>query len=206
MNLIATLGILDRPTLVLNKSWTPIQIMTTRRAVGLVAGGSARVIDPMTYQIHDLDSWNSASAAREKLQCDRIRSMRLALEPPEVIVLTAYSGIGARSVVFSRRNLFKRDRFTCQYCGDQPGLKELTIDHVTPRSRGGVSSWENCVLACVRCNSRKADRTPREVGMRLLKEPRKPSWKTLFGVPARGRCESWKKFLSRAYWDVELEP
>ena len=76
----------------------------------------------------------------------------------------------AAAVTFSRRNIFKRDRYVCQYCGSQPGSEELTIDHVVPRSQGGVSSWTNCVLACMTCNKRKADRTPEQAGM-MLRQP-----------------------------------
>ena len=77
-----------------------------------------------------------------------------------MITLTEYDRVPANAVTFSRRNIYKRDRYTCQYCGVQPGSEELTIDHVLPRSRGGTSTWENCVLACLECNKRKADRTP----------------------------------------------
>lgn len=199
-------AILDRPTLVLNRGWTPIQTTTVRNAIGLVACGAARIIDPRTYQVHDLSSWDAASRVQERLAGETIRSMRLALAPLEVIVLTNYKGVGVRSVVFSRWNLFKRDRYTCQYCGAQPGTGELTIDHILPRSRGGKSSWENCVVACVGCNAHKADRTPAEAGMDLRTSPKKPSRKAVFQVSRRHRIEPWKNFLSQAYWEVELEP
>ena len=90
--------------------------------------------------------------------------MRLRLRVPEVIVLAEYDRLPTAAVTFSRRNIFKRDHWTCQYCGAQPGSEELTIDHVLPRSQGGISTWENCVLACVACNKRKADRTPEQAG------------------------------------------
>ncbi len=197
---------LDRPALVLNKSWMPIQVTSAREAISLVAKGSALIIEPETYATHDLRTWNDVSRAKARFEHETIRSTRLALVPPEVILLKSYPGIGERSVVFSRKNLFKRDRHTCQYCGAQPGPESLTIEHVVPRSKGGVSSWENCVLACVECNKRKADRTPEQAGLRLRTVPRKPSWKTLAQVPPRERRESWSQFLSRAYWEVELEP
>ncbi len=86
----------------------------------------------------------------------------------------------------------------------QPGTDELTIDHVVPRSRGGASSWENCVLACVSCNKRKADRTPEQARMHLRKKPVRPAWKPLYADHGL-RLESWSKFISEAYWVVELE-
>lgn len=198
--------VLQRPTLVLNRRWTPIRTAPVQEAIGLVAKGTAMIIEPESFETHDLLSWNDVSRARVRLGEALIRSPRLALVPPEVILLKTYDGEGGRAVVFSRKNLFKRDRYTCQYCGLQPGPEELTVDHVVPRSRGGTSTWENCVLACVECNKRKADRTPAQAGLKMRKTPRKPSWKALVQVPARDRRESWDKFLSRAYWEVELEP
>jgi len=199
-------SLLQRPTLVLNRRWMAIRTAPVQDAIGLVARGSAMIIEPDSFETHDLDSWNDFSRARARFGEAMIRSPRLALVPPEVILLTTYEGPGVRAVVFSRKNLFKRDRYTCQYCGIQPGPEELTVDHIVPRSRGGLSSWENCVLACVECNKRKADHTLTQAGLKLRKAPKKPSWKTLVQVPTRDRRESWDKFLSRAYWEVELEP
>lgn len=199
-------AVLERPALVLNRLWTPIRTTTAREAICLVARGAARIIEPENYRVHDLLSWGDVSKARARLGGTMIRSARLVLLPPDVILLTAYDGQGEKSVVFSRRNLFKRDRYTCQYCHSQPGPEELTIDHVVPRSQGGVSSWENCVLACVECNKKKANRTPAEAGMLLRRGPRKPRWTPLAQIPHQIRRESWERFLSRAYWDVELEP
>ena len=197
---------LDRTCLVLNRHWQPIQTTSVKDAIGLVAKGSAFVIDPATFERHDLLSWGEVSKATEAVGDGLIRSQHLAIVPPEVVVLTAYEGRGERSVVFSRKNIFKRDRYTCQYCGKQPGPEELTIDHVMPRSRGGTSTWENCLLACVECNKRKADKTPEEAKMPPRKAPKKPSWKTLSQVHPKARRESWEQFLGRAYWEVELEP
>ncbi len=197
---------LERTCLVLNRRWEPIQVALVKDAIGLVAKGSAFVINPATYERHDLLSWGEVSKAQDKVGRSMIRSQHLAILPPEVIVLTEYEGRGERSVIFSRKNLFKRDRYTCQYCGKQPGPEELTIDHVLPRSRGGTSTWDNCLLACVECNKRKADKLPDEAGMPMRKVPKKPSWKTLAQVNPRARRESWEQFLGRAYWEIELEP
>jgi 5-methylcytosine-specific restriction endonuclease McrA len=203
---MSTAPVLDRSALVLNRHWTPIQTTTVREAIGLVVKGSARIIEPDTFETFDLFTWADVSRAKACAPDGMIRSVRLSIVAPEVIVLTTYAGLGERSVVFSRRNLFKRDHYACQYCGSQPGPAELTVDHVMPKSRGGSSTWDNCVLACVECNKRKANRTPAEARMHLRKTPRKPSWKALAAVSPRIRRESWDKFLSNAYWDIELEP
>jgi 5-methylcytosine-specific restriction endonuclease McrA len=92
----------------------------------------------------------------------------------------------------------------CQYCGCRPRSEELTIDHVVPRSQGGKSTWENCVLACVKCNHSKADRTPERAGMKLRTPAKHPSWNPIYSQHAT-RFKSWAKFISDAYWDVELE-
>jgi 5-methylcytosine-specific restriction endonuclease McrA len=203
---MTTATVLQKPALVLNKNWAPIKTTSTKEAICLVAKGSAFIIEPETFRVHDLRSWDDVSRAKARLDGEMIRSARLRLLPPEVILLSTYDGLGERSVIFSRRNLFKRDRYTCQYCGAQPGPEELTIEHVVPKSQGGTSCWENCVLACVGCNKKKGSRTPDEAGMALRKVPKKPRWSALSQVPPQMRRESWEKFLSRAYWEVELEP
>ena len=130
------------------------------------------------------------------------RSSRLRV--PEVIVLKTYDRLPTNTVTFSRRNIFKRDRFTCQFCGRQPGSEELTIDHVVPRSQGGTSTWENCVLACIDCNAKKADRTPEQARMPLRHAPTRPTWKPLYAAHGT-RISSWSRFISEAYWSVELD-
>lgn len=199
--------VLGEPVLVLNKRWVPIHTTSVQDAISLVAKGSAFILEPDTGERHELISWNDVSRAKKSLGDGvMIRSSRLALLPPEIIILSKYEDQAARTVVFSRRNLFKRDKYTCQYCGAQPGPESLTIDHVVPRSKGGKSTWENSVLACMPCNKKKADKTVEQAGMRLRRPPRKPSWKVLVHVSPKMMRESWERFLDRAYWDVELEP
>jgi len=191
---------LTRPTLVLNRNWQPITVSTVARALVKVFGKAARVVDPSDFQLYSWDDWS------ELRPCDGepfIQAGRIRLRVPEVVTLTHYDRLPRQAVTFSRRNLFKRDHFTCQYCGAQPGGDELTIDHVIPRSQGGESTWTNCVLACVTCNSRKADRTPDQAGFKLKHKPAQPAWRAFY-ASHEVRIESWSKFLSEAYWNVEL--
>lgn len=197
--------VLMRPTLVLNKRWVPITTTTVQEAIGLVSKGRAMILEPGTYAAHDLDSWDAVSKAQNKFGEGMLRSQYLTILPPEVIVLNEYAELGQKSVVFSRKNLFKRDKYTCQYCGKQPGPDELTVDHVVPRSKGGISSWTNCVLACVECNKQKADKSLDKCGLKLRRMPRKPSWKALAQISPHNRLQSWDDFLAKAYWEVELE-
>jgi len=193
--------VLEHPTLVLNRNWQPVNVATVARSLVLLWNESARVVDPEDYQTY---TWADWSQLRVRDGDPFIQAIRLRLRAPEVIVLANYDRLPSAAVSFSRRNLFKRDHWTCQYCGVQPGVDELTIDHVVPRSQGGTSTWENCVLACVACNKRKADRTPREAGLKLRHAPARPLWKPMYARHTV-RIESWSKFVSEAYWNVSLE-
>jgi 5-methylcytosine-specific restriction endonuclease McrA len=194
-------SVLQRPTLVLNRSWQPVAVSTVARALVKVWNESARIVDPGTFQQYTWEDWTLLQPHEDDVV---IHTQWLQLKVPEVITLTRYDRMPVKIVAFSRRNVFKRDSFTCQYCGCRPGSEELTIDHVIPRSRGGVSSWANCVLACIECNSRKANRTPEQAGMPLRKTPTRPMWNPLY-APHGVRIQSWSKFVSEAYWNVELE-
>ncbi len=192
---------LQRPTLVLNRNWQPINVATVARALILLWNDSAKVVDPVDYQLFDWSDWSQLVPDRDQ---PFIQSVRQKFRVPEVIALTKFDQLPTQSVTFSRRNVFKRDKLTCQYCGKQPGGEELTIDHVVPRAQGGQSSWTNCVLACVDCNSRKEDRTPTEARMKLRKQPVRPNWKPIY-AQRMDRIQSWNKFISEAYWNIELE-
>jgi 5-methylcytosine-specific restriction endonuclease McrA len=192
---------LQNPVLVLNKNWQPVHVATVARALVLLWKDAARVVDARDYQTFSWDDWSKLRPADGDAF---MQGVRLRMRVPEVITLTGYDRLPTRAVTFSRRNIYKRDRFQCQYCGVNPGSEELTIDHVVPRAAGGVSSWTNCVLACLACNKRKADRTPRQAGMTLKKQPVRPMWKPVY-ADHRVRLESWSKFISEAYWSVELE-
>jgi 5-methylcytosine-specific restriction endonuclease McrA len=194
-------SMLDQPTLVLNRSWQPVNVATVARALVMVWNDTARIVDPVDYQTYDWRDW----ARLQPSEDDRfVQAVRLRLRVPEVVTLNEYDDVPTASVTFNRRNLFKRDHFTCQYCGEQPGSEELTIDHVVPRAQGGESRWDNCVLACVACNARKGARTPEQAGMRLHKWPVQPAWSPRYAAHPR-RMLSWAKFVSEAYWNVELE-
>ena len=193
--------VLNRPTLVLNRNWQPVNVTTVARALVLLWNESAHVVDPADYQTYTWEDW---SRLRPRQGERFIQAVRFRLRAPEVITLSDFDRLPSMAVTFSRRNIFKRDRFTCQYCGVQPGSEELTLDHVIPRAQGGESRWSNCVLACMECNKRKADRTPEQAGMRLKHKPVRPTWTPLYAF-RDVRIESWSKFVSEAYWNIELE-
>lgn len=215
---------LESPTLVLNKHWMPIDAVTAREALVSVIGEKAKIVCPNTYYLHDIYSWIDQDLRPESVVIQTARSQIMA---PDVIVNT-YDKIPKRTVVFSRRNLWRRDSFRCQYCGKKPSSDEITVDHVVPKSRGGQTTFANTVLACVECNKKKDNRTPEEAGMRLRKmvlkngvlvpvyydRPKRPQWSPMFSVRRQRLTEdkkrSWSKFIqdavSELYWNTELEP
>jgi 5-methylcytosine-specific restriction endonuclease McrA len=199
------MSVLQERVLVLNRSWQPIQVTTVRSAVTRVYQGSARFVDPETYATHAFESWKDAAQFSQ----DAVRFLRGAgwtMAVPEVIVLRHYNGFRRQRVRFTRRNVYARDDDTCQYCGRVFSTKDLSLDHVIPRSRGGRSTWENLVVACHRCNRRKDNRTPEEAGMRLIRRPERPRATAAPLRAAPGEVPaSWEAFLSDLYWNLELK-
>ena len=184
-------GLLERATLVLNRSWRPVHVTTVRRALCMVFRDAARIVAPESLATFTFEEWLEQPVEHHHLA---IRSPSLQMAAPEVIVLVQYDRIPCHEAPFTRRNLFLRDEFTCQYCGRKCTSDHLSVDHVMPRSRGGSTCWENCVLACVGCNARKADRTLREVGFRLLRPPVKPRWTPYLNLRPNQQMESWARF------------
>ena len=192
---------LDQPTLVLNRHWVPIGTVSVRSALCLLYREAARAILPQDYSLHDFHSWASLRPDEDE---PAISTVKLRIKVPEVLLLTQYGAFPRRRVTFSRKNLYRRDLYTCQYCGAKPALPDLSVDHIVPRSRGGRSTWDNCVLACLRCNRRKANRTLKESGLRLTRAPQEPRWSPFVTIPVAQRRTSWEQFISNEYWNVEL--
>ena len=177
-----------------------------RRNPALVLNADYR---PLSYYPLSLWPWQEAIKA---VFLDRVtilaeydevvRSQREAIRIPSVVVLKDYVKPRKR-VAFTRFNLFLRDEFCCQYCGSRG---DLTFDHVVPRSRGGVTSWENVVAACSPCNLRKANRTPAEAEMQLLHEPRRTTrYELHHRQPEFDHRQYHHTWLDYLYWDSELE-
>ncbi len=166
---------------------------------------------PLSYFPLSVWSWQDAIRAMIRgsvtvvSEYDRIiRSPRRELKLPSVLALKEYVPM-ERAPAFTRFNVFLRDEWSCQYCSKPSKTHDLTFDHVTPRSKGGRTHWENIVAACQPCNTRKGNQLLRDVDMHLIREPRQPS---LFELQNNGRKfppnflhESWRDFL---YWDTEL--
>ncbi len=167
---------LQKPVLVLNASYEPINVCAARRALVLVLKGVA---------------------SAEEVSASSVHSSRRTMALPSVIRLLEYRRIPHQTRALSRKNILMRDRYTCQYCHKTLPSSEMTLDHVIPRSRAGESAWENLVACCHSCNNKKGCRTPEEAGMKLARVPRPFSLHTsrhLMRLLGKSD-EQWRKYL-----------
>jgi len=164
---------------------------------------------PLSYYPLSLWPWQDAIKAVWLDRVDivaeydqHVHSQRIEMQIPSVVVLKDFVKPRKR-VAFTRFNLFLRDEFRCQYCGAKT---DLTFDHVVPRAKGGVTSWENVVAACAPCNLRKAAKSLKHSGLTLYRRPERPDPQHLINIgrrfPPNHLHESWMDFL---YWDTELD-
>lgn len=171
-------------TLVLDVGYQPHRIVDWQRAITMIFDGKAEVVEE-----YDEDVYKSAT---------------LVIKMPAVVrLLNALRR--KKGVKFSRINVASRDKFTCQYCGKRRALKNLTYDHVIPRSHGGKTNWENIVMACRPCNFSKANRTPEQAGMRLLREPVKPRSLPIVAFNLDGINNLPSMWYNWVYWHGELD-
>lgn len=158
--------------LVLNASYEPLNLTSWRRAVVLLLKGKAEQLEHNGMYVY------------------------AEFPLPTVIRLRYYVRVPYKEIPLTRRNILERDNHACQYCGYRGD--SLTLDHVLPRSRGGDDSWENMVTACVRCNVKKGNRTPKEAGMPLDRQPRRPHSSLHFELARQlqgDRHQEWKKYV-----------
>ena len=162
--------------LVLNSGYEPLTVISWQRAVTMLFMGKVEVIEEYDHSI---------------------RSVSLVIRAPAVVRLLKYARIGRRSPPLCRTNILARDEFKCQYCAHELTVREATLDHVLPRSKGGRTTWENLVCCCRGCNRKKGGKTPQEAHMPLLKKPIKPDWLPVLNIRLRGNVpNAWQSFLS----------
>lgn len=167
-------------TLVLDTGFTPIKVISWRRALCLMFLDKAEVL---------------ASYERE------VRTVTRSFAAPSVVRLLGAVRPSPQVVRFSRKNVYLRDGFRCQYCGNVYGDHELTLDHVVPRVCGGKTTWTNVVTACGACNRRKGGRTPEQAGLPLRTKPARPKWTPMTlaqRLPAHDVPEAWRAWLGAA--------
>lgn len=186
---------LQAPVLVLNRNFQPVRVTRARNAFVMMYVGSAHALDAQ-FESYD---WRAWSKLKPDTNDEVIGTLHGSLRVPRVIVLLSYNRVPRAAVRLSRRNVFVRDGYRCQYCAETPPIRDLNLDHVMPRSRGGKSTWDNLVTSCRTCNLRKGRYTPEELGMRLLREPVRPTWSAAaqLGSTPR-RFPEWEPFLQGA--------
>lgn len=199
---------LSASVLVLNRSYMAVHIIGVRRAFGLLYRDLVEVINFEAGQFanYDFAAWLVRSQARLH-DCqphdDWIQAVRFQIQVPRVVRLLAYDRLPKQQLHLNRRNVLARDEHRCQYCARHLPTHLLSIDHVIPRSRGGLTSWENVVCACLACNIKKGGRTPQEARMKLARRPTKPSRNPLLMVKLDNpKYASWRTWLDGVSWDI----
>jgi 5-methylcytosine-specific restriction endonuclease McrA len=203
---------LDASVLVLNKLFMAVHIISVRRAFILLCKDLAEVVslEDGQFATYDFETWREVSEFRAKhfrqVDDDWVRTATSEIQVPRVIRLLGYEKLPRQTVKFNRRNIFARDHNQCQYCGKKFPTTELSLDHIVPRSQGGMSTWENIVCSCINCNVKKGGRTPKQAHMTLIRKPEKPKRSPLLNLKLTlTKYQSWKTFLENAYWSVELK-
>ena len=181
---------LKQKVLVLNKSWCPVHTVTVKRAISLVA--SSYKNDEPKANVIDHENGFSETSWYDWIKFDAgnlgIRTVTRSVKIPEIIILTRFNTVRRAKVPFTKNNLLKRDNYTCQFCGKN---ENLTIDHLTPKSKGGENGWLNCVISCRKCNGKKGNKSLEESGMSLRMKPHLPESNIIFSNP----LDSWKNFI-----------
>lgn len=194
-------------TLVLNKGWDAFNIETAKESIVKTFTGDANVLDE-NYVQYGWEDWLELSKMDN--EGPFVRTSKIRIKVPRVIRLLKYNRIPKIEVKLTRRNLFIRDKLCCQYTNKKLSFKDATIDHVIPRSKGGKSTWDNMVICSLEINIKKGNRTPKEAGLTLIRQPKQPTWNLMFVkyVPKIPRI--WEKYIHTdqwneiGYWDVAL--
>lgn len=200
--------VLSKQVLVLNRFWQAVNICSVRRALTLLFEGHAEVVMPGVageFHTYDFREWHDISNQNPCDDRECVHTVSFRIRVPKVILLLFFDRMPKKEVKFTRHNIFERDKNTCQYCGRVFDRRDLNIDHVIPRDRGGKTTWENVVCSCIPCNTRKGNKLLHEIGMHLVRKPKRPKWRPFISVTIHKTDEeSWSHFLDLAYWNVEL--
>lgn len=220
---------LNQPALILNKSWRPIDTQPVHKVLGNIFKENAHILGP-DYQKFNIWEWIGLGII------DGQPSIGTSIGPmrvPKIVIVDRVAKYSQRKTKFCRGNLWKRDNYYCQYCAKRPADDELTMDHIIPKHmwddewtvRGKrmpfrMTSFENCVLACIKCNKHKDYRTLDESGMRLVKvssdkdgkvtktyydKPVVPPWNPAYSISRKNYPVEWSEWISDLYWNTELE-
>jgi 5-methylcytosine-specific restriction endonuclease McrA len=188
---------LNKPTvLVLNRNWQAIHVKTPAQAFCMMAADVATALDIQGSDMMAPVNWDDWIKLPVRETDGSVATPRGRVRLPTVIVCTSFDKVPKKRPRFSHRAIWERDGSRCQYTGRSLRPDEGNIDHVRPRAKGGKTSWENCVLAHRDINTRKANRLPEEVGLRLLKKPIAPKeLPVTFFIRNKHEIEDWNHFL-----------
>lgn len=198
---------MTRDVLVLNKSWCAIQVVDWKEVMSYLYQDKAVAVgeDLQTYNFTD---WVTLSSMMQEYPHGFVHTTTMRIAIPEVIKLTEFNKLPKMVVKFTRKNIYDHYNNTCCYCGKHKSTKELNLDHVVPRSKGGPTNWSNIVLSCISCNTKKDCMSPEEAGMKLKVQPSQPRWKGPQVVNTKSPVAipvSWQRLLDSKYWSTELE-
>jgi 5-methylcytosine-specific restriction endonuclease McrA len=194
--------------LVLNRLYLAVHVVGVRRAFGLLCRDVAEVIhlEDGSFANYDFQSWREISELRADFKephDDWIRAVNFEIQVPRVIRLLSFDRLPRRSLRLNRHTVLARDGHCCQYCGRRYPTGQLSLDHVIPKSRGGMTTWDNVVCACLSCNVKKGGRTPQEARMNLKRKPSRPKRSPLLTIKLENpKYESWKTWVDGAHWEV----
>ena len=163
---------LCKKVLLLNASYEPVSIITGKKAILMLVTNKVDCINKSKYFI---------------------KSEKLQIALPIIVKLKSYIFLKRRKISLTRKNIFKRDNYMCQYCGKN--VSSLTIDHVVPKNKGGKDTWENLVSACIKCNLFKADYCLKDIKMNLINKPKKPHFLVYMQGYVNNEYSSWKPYL-----------
>lgn len=197
---------LQTDVLVLNKNWLAITVIEAAEAISDLFTGKVVAVDD-DYQQYDFDSWAGLSHYRSTFESKDhsfIKAVKYDILVPSVVRLLKFEKAKKSRIRLSRRNIYKRDQYTCQYTGKKLPAHKINLDHVLPSSRGGKTTWENVVCCSIDVNTMKGNKTPEEAGLSLIRKPREPLPGELT-IKRQKMPRSWKSFVDTAYWNTELE-
>lgn len=161
------------PVLLLNQNYEPLTILKLKRAITLLFLGKVDII--------------------ENEDGKEVHAITMALPVPSVIRLKYFVQIKRKDIPLTKKNIIKRDKHQCQYCGKRTGV--MTTDHIIPKALGGDESWENLVCACLECNNRKGNLVPPAAGLKLIKKPKRPNYFTFILHELGNPNDKWRPFL-----------
>jgi 5-methylcytosine-specific restriction endonuclease McrA len=172
-------------TLLLDKNWQPIKLITWESAIKLLVSEKAQTVSEYTDQ--------------------KVRSATKSFSIPAILRTNAVSQHNPAKVACTSSNVFVRDKNSCAYCGEKMVKSQLTVDHIVPLVQGGKWEWINLITACRPCNQRKGGRTPKQAGMNLLYKPKEPRWSIMFNIrlSKNDKVEYWRDYLYGLDFSIE---